>query len=706
MPRVPQYQPGQVGPVQTTQQRFRAPDGPGAAGIIAEGLKGLSEVLNVQDRIDLENDETQSRLAVSQARGQYASALDQFKALKLGAARAGQDGFNTSLDQIKKDAIGTATSPRMRMLMEQQLAEVDSDARRMGASHALGQQQDETRQSFGIEQDALIDAAVSSDNPAFRDRSSLALRDSVARQLAFDGWDRDTAPDAYAIAEKAAVSKLHGGVLDRMFSSPDPDLDQVGQYLGAYRDEMTSDLYTKTMARMQGPLQDRIDDYRADLINAEPTSGNAPDGAKAGPWQSVAVNVANRFGLDPSEVAAVMSYETGGTFSPTIMGGKGGQYMGLIQFGPSERKKYGIDKASSPEDWTKAIGDYLQDRGFKRGMGVLDLYSTINAGTPGRYEASDGNGTVRSHVENLLGAHKEKAKGWLGGAAGFNNSPREWNRPAIYQAIEKKAAAERWSPEAVKRVKGVWDRRMTTDEGLLRSQQQQADEQAKAIALNAGDNFKVSMIPAGVRSNLSPVDLAQYSDAERRIGEAKKKAAADAAGKSAEWTLEAQARFDPDGFKGVDLKRYVGVIAPEALNGLATKQATLLSKPAPTYEETSFRSKISSEIEFQEKHNGVKLKDEQKVAMFDYISAGLGQVTRQAGKLPDQKTVSQLFQSGIKVVPGTGGWFGSDKRQFEVLTDVPDDFRQNFVQAWRGRGQPTQSQIVSGYQQWLAAGRP
>lgn len=77
-----------------------------------------------------------------------------------------------------------------------------------------------------------------------------------------------------------------------------------------------------------------------------------------------------------------MSYETGGTFSPTIMGGKGGQYMGLIQFGPSERKKYGIDKASSPEDWTKAIGDYLQDRGFKRGMGVLDLYSTINAGTP------------------------------------------------------------------------------------------------------------------------------------------------------------------------------------------------------------------------------------------------------------------------------------------------------------------------------------
>ncbi|WP_255351602.1 hypothetical protein [Novosphingobium sp. ST904] len=35
---------------------------------------------------------------------------------------------------------------------------------------------------------------------------------------------------------------------------------------------------------------------------------------------------------------------------------------------------------------------------------------------------------------------------------------------------------------------------MTTDEGLLRSQQQQADEQAKAIALNAGDNFKVSMI--------------------------------------------------------------------------------------------------------------------------------------------------------------------------------------------------------------------
>lgn len=130
-------------------------------------------------------------------------------------------------------------------------------------------------------------------------------------------------------------------------------------------------------------------------------------------WQSVAGNVAKTFGLNPTDVAAIMSYETGGTFSPTVMGGKGGRYMGLIQFGEWERQKYGITAQSTPEQWTTAITSFLNDRGFKPGMGVLDLYSTINAGRPGRYGASDGNGTVRSHVQKILGEHRGKAEAWL-----------------------------------------------------------------------------------------------------------------------------------------------------------------------------------------------------------------------------------------------------------------------------------------------------
>jgi len=47
--------------------------------------------------------------------------------------------------------------------------------------------------------------------------------------------------------------------------------------------------------------------------------------------------------------------------------------------------------------------NFLNARGFKPGMGLLDLYSTVNAGSPGRYKASDGNGTVESHVAAMNG---------------------------------------------------------------------------------------------------------------------------------------------------------------------------------------------------------------------------------------------------------------------------------------------------------------
>lgn len=143
----------------------------------------------------------------------------------------------------------------------------------------------------------------------------------------------------------------------------------------------------------------------------KPEQPKAP--APTSGFQGVATAIANEFGLKPEEVAGVFSYETSGTFDPNIMGGKGGNYMGLIQFGEEERKKYGIAKDATPEQWTKAVSSYLKDRGFKPGMSLLDFYSTINAGRPGKYNASDGRGTVRTHVEEILARHVPIGKTWL-----------------------------------------------------------------------------------------------------------------------------------------------------------------------------------------------------------------------------------------------------------------------------------------------------
>lgn len=59
-------------------------------------------------------------------------------------------------------------------------------------------------------------------------------------------------------------------------------------------------------------------------------------------------------------------------------------------------------------------------------MGLLDIYSAVNAGRVGRYNASDANnggapGTVADKVNYQMGGHRKKAEALLG---------RNWTPPA------------------------------------------------------------------------------------------------------------------------------------------------------------------------------------------------------------------------------------------------------------------------------------
>lgn len=138
------------------------------------------------------------------------------------------------------------------------------------------------------------------------------------------------------------------------------------------------------------------------------------------------IQTAKALGVDPQHIATAISYETGGTFDPAKRGPhtQYGQHRGLIQFGEPQAQKYGVD-------WNNPIGSqlgadgavtrYLQDAGVKPGMGMLDIYSAINAGRVGRYNASDANnggapGTVRDKVMGQMQAHAVNAQRLLGGS--------------------------------------------------------------------------------------------------------------------------------------------------------------------------------------------------------------------------------------------------------------------------------------------------
>lgn len=154
------------------------------------------------------------------------------------------------------------------------------------------------------------------------------------------------------------------------------------------------------------------------------------------------VEASTRLGIDPHALATAISYETGGRFSPGIWGGKGGNYLGLIQFGPEERAKYGVKEGQSAVEQMGAVENFLRDRGVKPGMGLPDIYSTINAGAPGRYNASDANnggapGTVLDKVQNQMGGHARNAQALLSGQAGMLTPPA----PAIASAQPTPAPA-------------------------------------------------------------------------------------------------------------------------------------------------------------------------------------------------------------------------------------------------------------------------
>lgn len=140
------------------------------------------------------------------------------------------------------------------------------------------------------------------------------------------------------------------------------------------------------------------------------------------------IATARALGISPVDLATAISYETAGTFDPRKKGPttQWGQHEGLIQFGEPQAKKYRVDwndPVGSQLGETGAVANYLRDTGVKPGMGLLDIYSAINAGGVGRYGASDANnggapGNVRQKVENQMAGHRQKAMALLGDMTG------------------------------------------------------------------------------------------------------------------------------------------------------------------------------------------------------------------------------------------------------------------------------------------------
>lgn len=139
------------------------------------------------------------------------------------------------------------------------------------------------------------------------------------------------------------------------------------------------------------------------------------------------IEAAAALGVDPVDLATIISYETAGTFDPQKKGPKTkwGQHAGFIQFGEPQQKENGADLSTYESAMKSQLGaggaivNYFRRNGFKNGMGLLDMYSIVNTGGPGNYDATDAAsggmpGTVRDKVNDQMSGHRAKAIALLG----------------------------------------------------------------------------------------------------------------------------------------------------------------------------------------------------------------------------------------------------------------------------------------------------
>jgi hypothetical protein len=146
-------------------------------------------------------------------------------------------------------------------------------------------------------------------------------------------------------------------------------------------------------------------------------TGTPPVGTR-----NAVISVASKLGVDPIWLAAVISKETGGTFNKDIQGGEGGNYRGLIQFGPSERRTYGYrDGMSFEEQMVGPVYRYLKARGVRPGHTAEEIYAAILTGnvstlsTNGLDRRDSFGTTVRNSLPGLTsGGHYRNARRFLG----------------------------------------------------------------------------------------------------------------------------------------------------------------------------------------------------------------------------------------------------------------------------------------------------
>lgn len=310
-----------------------------------------------------------------------------------------------------------------------------------------------------------------------------------------------------------------------------------------------------------------------------PSSGGGGRSFEPSSRAKALIKAAQELGVSPLDLATFISFETGGTFSPSKRGGAGNNYMGLIQFGPDERKAYGASPNQSFEEQvTGPVVRFFKDRFAKVGMStqgadLLTLYRTVLGGNPkASLTAKDSFGTSPLSGVARMGPHRQKALNtFFGGSmanVGYGASELAADRNAAFDQQAAAAEKTRASQVQLNNARETFE----LDTRILEARMQ--ENQQLTLARTAQKEL------AGIRQQAADVLSNKELPAAAQKAELDKLAVQAA-------SVSRQLYFD---ISELESKR--AATAQQAINKLIDEQELLYAKAAGVEEEVLLRQQL------------------------------------------------------------------------------------------------------------------
>lgn len=231
------------------------------------------------------------------------------------------------------------------------------------------------------------------------------------------------------------------------------------------------------------------------------------------------VSAANKLGIKPLDLAMIIGFETGGTYSTSAKNAQG--YKGLIQFSPAIQGRYTTPGESFEHQIQNGVVKYFQDRfgsvgRTTAGASLLDLYRTVLGGNPNAsLTGTDINGTSPlSGVRDMLRSHKGKALGRFFGGKESNVPGDNWGSEFAGYAKGAEDDQKKKDEDAMKlrelEMKHFFELGQEGYESLIR-----ADERYYQQAEDSGQMAVALQVAKTIHDNKVAMAEAEVAEAER-----------------------------------------------------------------------------------------------------------------------------------------------------------------------------------------------